>query len=53
MREENVPKEKPRETPKNVGKDVLTPPTRNRDVKYFKCLGNDKLNFGDLRCFVR
>ena len=38
-REENVPKEKPRETPKNVGKDMLTPPIRARDVKCFKCYG--------------
>ena len=37
--EESVSKEKPRETPKNVGKDVLTPPTRSRDVKCFKCYG--------------
>jgi len=38
-REESVPKEKPRETPKSVGKDMLTPPIRPRDVKCFKCYG--------------
>ena len=38
-REESVPKEKLRETPKSVGKDVLTPPTCSRDVKCFKCYG--------------
>jgi len=32
-----VPKEKPRETPKSVGKDMLTPPIHTRDVKCFKC----------------
>ena len=37
--EESVSKEKSRETPKNVGKVVLTPPTRSRDVKCFKCYG--------------
>ena len=38
-REEGVPKEKPRETPKSVGKDMLTPPICARDVKCFKCYG--------------
>ena len=37
--EESVSKEKPKETPKNEGKDVLTPPTRSRDVKCFKRYG--------------
>jgi len=38
-REESTPKEKIRETPKSVGKDMLTPPMRTRDVKCFKCFG--------------
>ncbi|XP_068477273.1 uncharacterized protein [Phaseolus vulgaris] len=38
-RGESVPKEKPRETPKSVGKDMLTPPIRAKDVKCFKCYG--------------
>jgi len=37
--EESVSKEKPRETSKNVGKDILTPPICSRDVKCFKCYG--------------
>ena len=37
--EESVSEEKPRETSKNVGKDVLPPPTRSRDVKCCKCYG--------------
>ncbi|XP_068476203.1 uncharacterized protein [Phaseolus vulgaris] len=38
-REESVPKEKLRETPESVGKDMFTPPIRARDVKCFKCYG--------------
>ena len=38
-REESLSKEKPKETPKNIEKDVLTPQTRSRDVKCFKCYG--------------
>ena len=38
-REEILSKEKPKETPKNIEKDVLTPQTRSRDVKCFKCYG--------------
>jgi len=41
--EESVSKEKPRETPKNVGKDMLTPPIHARDVKYFKCYGRGRV----------
>ena len=40
-REESGPKEKPRETPESVGKDMLTPPICARDVKCFKCYGRD------------
>jgi len=38
-REESLPKEKPRETPKSIEKDVLTLPTHSRDLKCFKCYG--------------
>jgi len=38
-REGSTSKEKPKETPKPIGKDMLTPPIRTRDVKCFKCFG--------------
>ena len=38
-KEESLSKEKQKETPKNIEKDVLTPQTRSRDVKCFKCYG--------------
>jgi len=38
-REESLSKGKPKETPKSIEKDVLTPQTHNRDVKCFKCYG--------------
>ena len=38
-REDSVSKNKTKETPKSIGKDVSTPPTRSRDIQYFKCLG--------------
>ena len=42
-REESVLKEKPRETSKSVGKDVITPLTRSTDVKCFKCYGRGRV----------
>jgi len=38
-REGSTSKEKPKETPKPIGKDMLTPPIRTKDVKCFKCFG--------------
>jgi len=35
-REENI-EEKPKETPTNIGKDVITPQPHSRDPKCFKC----------------
>jgi len=37
-REETI-EEKPKETPTNIGKDVITPQPHNRDTKCFKCFG--------------
>ena len=36
-REGSTSKKKRKETPKPIGKDMLTPPIRTRDVKCFKC----------------
>jgi len=38
-REDSFPKDKSKETPKNIGKDVSTPQTHSRDIQCFKCLG--------------
>ena len=45
-REGSTSKEKPKETPKPIGKDMLTPPIRTRDVKCLNALEEDmcKLN---------
>ena len=39
FKRENTSKEKPKETPKPIGKDMFTPPIRTKDVKCFKCFG--------------
>jgi len=38
-REDNMSREKPKETSKSLGKDVITPQPRSRDTKCFKCFG--------------
>jgi len=39
QREDSLSKDKPKETPKSVGKDVSTSQLHNRDIQCFKCLG--------------
>jgi len=36
---EETPKEKSKETPKNIDKEVITPQPSSRDTKWFKCFG--------------
>jgi len=38
-REDRFLKDKSKETPKDIGKDVSTPQTRSTDIQWFKCLG--------------
>jgi len=37
-RDDSLSKDKPKETPKSVGKDVSTSQPHNRDIQCFKCL---------------
>jgi len=39
FKRESTSKQKSKETPKPIGKDMLTPPICTRDVKCFKCFG--------------